>query len=394
MYAINRFIIGSPQYIALLLIPWIAVSCSPGKAEKNKPAGVLVNVAPVVAKDVPYQIVSIGNVEAYNTISVKAQINGEIVAVYFKEGQYVNKGDLLYKIDPRPFEAALKQAEANLARDTALARKSSEDVKRYKMLLKEELVPVKDYDQVIANDEALIATLKADRALVETNRLQLEYTAIRSPVSGIAGSILINAGNVVKANDLPLITINQVNPIYVTFAVPEKNLAEIKKRMGSGTLSVQAVIPGQEKDPETGVLAFVDNAVDKSTGTIKLKGIYENKNRHLWPGQFVSVTLFLYLQTQAVAVPSQAVQSGQTGPFVYVLKADHTAEFRPVVVARTYQSDTLIEDGLKPGEQVVTDGILMLKPGSKVEIREKPGAPKGDTPPGKTQPEEGQEAQQ
>ena len=204
------------------------------------------------------------------------------------------------------------------------------------------------------------------------------------------GNILINTGNVVKANDVPLVTINQVNPIYVTFAVPEKNLSEIKKRMAAGKLQVQAVIPGQEKDPETGVLEFIDNAVDKTTGTIKLKGTFENRNRRLWPGQFVSVTLYLYVQTDAITVPSQAVQSGQMGQFVYVLKNDQTAEVRPVVVARTYENDSIIEEGLKPGEQVITDGLLMVKPGAKVQIKESPGAQKSGAPPA-AQPKESQE---
>ncbi|HTZ41325.1 MAG TPA: efflux RND transporter periplasmic adaptor subunit [Syntrophales bacterium] len=382
MNSIDRYIgEGALRFGALLLALLFMASCSSGKAEKNRTAGVPISVAAVVSKDVPFQIVSIGNVEAYNTISVKAQINGEIVGVHFKEGQYVNKGDLLYKIDPRPFEAALKQAEANLAKDTALARKSTEDVKRYQYLMKEELVPVKDYDQIIANDEALAATLKADRALVETNRLQLEYTSIRSPINGIAGGMLINNGNVVKANDASLVTINQVNPIYVTFAVPERNLPEIKARLAAGKLQVQAIIPGQEKDPETGSLAFIDNTVDKATGTIKLKGLFENRNRRLWPGQFISVTLFLYLQTDAIAVPSQAVQMGQMGTYVYVLKNDQTAEVRPVVVARTYGNDSIIEGGLKPGEQIVTDGMLMLKPGAKVQIKDTPGSQPGAAAP-------------
>jgi multidrug efflux system membrane fusion protein len=390
MNFLYRLVRKAIKFSALLLIPVLIASCSSGKAEKAKPLGIPVSVGAVVSKNVPFQIIAIGNVEAYNTISVKAMINGEIIAVHFKEGQYVNKGDLLYKIDPRPYEAALRQAQANLARDTAQAKKAREDVKRYKYLIQEELVPVKDYDQIIANDEALDATLKADAAFVETNRLQLEYTSIRSPISGIAGNILVNTGNVVKANDVPLVTVNQVNPIYVTFAVPEKTLSEIKKRMAAGKLQVQAVIPGQEKNPETGVLAFVDNAVDKTTGTIKLKGTFENKNRILWPGQFVSVTLYLYLQSDAVVVPSQAVQSGQMGQFVYVLKEDQTAEVRPVVIARTYENDSIVEAGLKPGEQVLTDGLLMVKPGAKVQIKESPGAQKSGAS-SAAQPQEGRE---
>jgi len=385
-----RFVREALKFGAVLLISVLVASCSSGKAEKAKPSGIPVSVGAVVSKNIPFQIVSIGNVEAYNTISVKALINGEIIAVRFKEGQYVNKGDLLYKIDPRPYEATLRQAEANLARDTALAKKAREDVRRYKYLIDEGLVAVKDYDQVIANDEALNATLKADVAFVETNRLQLEYTSIHSPISGIAGNILINTGNIVKANDVPLVTINQVNPIYVTFAVPEKSLSEIKKRMAAGKLQVQAVIPGQEKNPEAGVLAFIDNAVDKTTGTIKLKGTFENKNRSLWPGQFVTVTLYLYLQNDAVVVPTQAVQSGQMGQFVYVLKSDQTAELRPVVVARTYENDSIIEEGLKPGEQVLTDGLLMIKPGAKVQIKESPGSQKSGAS-SAAQPQEGKE---
>lgn len=385
-----RFAGEALKFGALLLISVLVASCSSGKAEKAKPLGIPVSVGAVVSKNIPFHIVSIGNVEAYNTISVKALINGEIIAVRFKEGQYVNKGDLLYKIDPRPYEATLRQAEANLAKDTALAKKAREDVKRYKYLIDEGLVAVKDYDQVIANDEALNATLKADVAIVETNRLQLEYTSIHSPISGIAGNILINTGNIVKANDVPLVTINQVNPIYVTFAVPEKSLSEIKKRMAAGKLQVQAVIPGQEKNPEAGVLAFIDNAVDKTTGTIKLKGAFENKNRSLWPGQFVTVTLYLYLQNDAVVVPTQAVQSGQMGQFVYVLKSDQTAEVRPVVVARTYENDSIIEAGLKPGEQVLTDGLLMIKPGAKVQIKESPGSQKSGAS-SAAQPQEGKE---
>ena len=390
MNSVYGFAREAIKFSALLLIFFLVASCSSGNAEKTKPSGIPVSVGSVVSKNVPYQIVSIGNVEAHNTISVKALINGEIIAVHFKEGQHVNKGDLLFKIDPRPYEAALRQAEANLAKDTALAKKAREDVKRYQYLIQEGLVAVKDYDQVMASDEALNATLKADRAVVEANRLQVEYTSIRSPISGIAGNILINAGNAVKANDVALVTINQVNPIYVMFAVPEKNLSEIKKRMAAGKLQVQAVIPGQEKDPETGVLSFIDNAVDRATGTIKLKGIFENRNRRLWPGQFVSVTLFLYLQTDAIAVPSQAVQSGQTGQFVYVLQNDQTVKVRPVVVARTYENDSIVEEGLKPGEQVITDGILMLKPGAKVQIKESPGAPKRAASPA-AQPQEGKE---
>jgi len=366
----HRLLKKYAKYSFLLLLFVFVVSCSSGKAEKRQSAEIPVSVSVTSLKDVPFQIRAIGNAEAYNTVSVKPLVTGEIVKVYFKEGQFVNKGDMLFRIDPRPFEAALKQAEANLARDRAQAKKADEDIERYAFLIQKGYVSKQEHDQVRATGDALNATVQGDIAFVETNRLQLEYTAIRSPINGQVGNTLINVGNVVKANDVTLVDINQINPIYVTFTAPEVYLSEIKKYMSAGRLKIEATVPGSNQNPETGVLTSVDNAVDKATGTIKLKGTFENRNKRLWPGQFVNVVLNLYVQTDAVIVPSQAVQSGQTGPFVFVVRNDLTAEMRPVVVTRAYGSDSIIEKGLTPGEQVVTDGQLMLTSGARVQIKE------------------------
>jgi membrane fusion protein, multidrug efflux system len=353
----------------MLLLTALVSSCSSGKAEKRPAPEIPVSVGVAAIKNVPFQIKAIGNVEAYNTVSVKALINGEIIKIYFKEGQFVNKRDLLFKIDPRPFQAALQQAEANLARDRALAKKANDDVERYAFLIEKGYVAKQEYDQVKSNAAALNATAKADVAMVDTNKLQLEYTDIRSPINGQVSNTSTNAGNVIKANDLPLVSINQINPIYVTFTVPEVYLAEIKKYMTAGQLKLGATIPGQTQNPEMGVLSSIDNTIDKATGTIKMKGTFENTNRRLWPGQFVNVVLDLYVQKDAVVVPSQAIQSGQTGQYAYVIKNDLTAEMRPVVVTRTYGNETIIEKGLAPGEQVVTDGQLLLTNGAKVQIK-------------------------
>ena len=230
------------------------------------------------------------------------------------------------------------------------------------------------YDQLRANADALAAAVQADKANVENSRLQLAYCTIRSPIDGRVGSVLINKGNVIKANDLVMVTINKVMPIYVTFSVPEQNLSDIKKYMAAGSLNVEAVIPGDEKRPAQGVLTFVNNAVDTTTGTIQLKGTFENKDKKLWPGQFVNVSVTLTTQRNAVVMPSAALQAGQQGQYVFVVKPDFTVESRPVTVARTYGDLTVVAQGLKAGEKVVTDGQLQLIPGTRVELKEEQGS--------------------
>jgi membrane fusion protein, multidrug efflux system len=329
-----------------------------------------VTVASVVQKNVPIELTGIGTVEPYSTVSIRVQVTGTILQVHFKEGQDVKKGDLLFTIDPRPFEATLKQAQAVLAKDMSLLENAREQARRYAELVKKEYVSREQYDQIQSSANANEATVEADRAAVENAKVQLSYCHLYSPVDGRTGDLLVDEGNLVRTNDAtPLITINQITPIYVTFSLPEQNLIAIKEGMGRGKLKVLAIIPQSEDRPEVGVLTFVDNAVDRTTGTIKLKGTFANANRRLWPGQFVKVAVTLADEPNAVVVPSQAIQTGQDRQQVYVLKSDSTVEVRTVVVNRTIANDAVIEKGVQPGEQVVTDGQFLLGPGTKVQVK-------------------------
>jgi multidrug efflux system membrane fusion protein len=374
----SKTIEKSLPLLALFLFLIINGACSNGKAKQAAPSAP-VKTGDVTRMDVPLLINAIGNVEAYNTVSVKAMIAGEVIDVHFKEGQEVKQGDLLFQIDPRTYAAALKQAEAQLARDVAQAKNAEEQAKRYAILVQKDYVAKDQYDQLKANADALAAAVDADKANVENSRLQLAYCTIKSPIDGRVGSVLINKGNVIKANDLVMVTINKIRPIYVTFSIPEQNLSDIKKYMAAGSLKVDALIPGDEKRPARGRLTFVDNAVDATTGTIKLKGTFENGDRRLWPGQFVNVALTLSTQRNAVVMPTAALQAGQQGQFVFVVKSDLTVESRPVTVARAYGELTVVAQGVKPGEKVVTDGQLQLIPGTKVEV-------KGEQPKTETNP--------
>ena len=328
-------------------------------------------VARVGQKTMPVQVRAIGNVEAYSTVSVRAQVTGVIMRVHFKEGQDVKKGDLLFTIDPRPFEAALKQAEANLARDVAQLENALQQARRYGELIKKQYVSQEQYDQIRTNAGALEAVVQADKAAVENAKVQLSYCYIYSPVTGRTGSLLVNEGNLVRVNDAtPLLTINQISPIYVSFTLPEQYLPEIKKRMAGDKLRVGATIPQNAEVDEEGDLSFVDNAVDRTTGTIRLKATFANNSRRLWPGQFVNVVMTLTTQSDAIVIPSQALQTGQEGQHVFVVKPDLTVEPRKVIVSRAVNSEAVIEKGLEPGETVVTDGQFQLAPGVKVEVKE------------------------
>jgi multidrug efflux system membrane fusion protein len=356
----------------LILMSFLVVftgACSDGKAKQSIQRVVPVKTGDVIQQNVPLQIDAIGNVEAYNTVSVKALVGGEVIGVHFKEGQDVRQGDLLFQIDPRPYEAALKQAEGALARDVAQAKNAEEQAKRYEILVQKDYVAKDQYDQLRANADALAAAVQADKANVENSRLQLAYCTIRSPIDGRVGSVLINKGNVIKANDLVMVTINKITPSYVTFSIPEQNLSDIKKYMAAGSLKVEAIIPGDEKRPAQGVLTFINNTVDTATGTIQLKGTFKNKDKRLWPGQFVNVIVTLTTQRNAVVMPSTALQAGQQGQYVFVVKPDFTVESRPVVVARTFGDLAVVAQGVKPGEKVVTDGQLNLVPGTRVELK-------------------------
>jgi multidrug efflux system membrane fusion protein len=356
-----------------LLLVLLLVACSSGKS-KQAPRTVPVAADTAELRTVPLQIKTIGNVEAYNAVSIKAQVGGEVEGVYFREGQDVRKGDLLFKIDSRPYEAALKQAEAALAKNAAQAKNAEEQAKRYAILVQKDYVPRDQYDQIRANAEALAASVDADKANVENARLQLAYCTIRSPINGRAGGVLVNAGNIVKANDVVMTTVNQIMPVYVSFSIPEQNLADVKKFSAGRKLMVEAIIPGDEQHPARGDLTFIDNAVNTTTGTIKLKGTFENRDRRLWPGQFMDVILTLTLEPNRVVVPSQAVQTGQQGQYVYVVKNDMTTELRIVTPGRAHQNWIIIEKGVAAGEKVVTEGQLRLTPGAKVEIKNAPSA--------------------
>ena len=358
--------------LSILLMAGFFSACSKGKSPPPQKPVVPVSAATVIQKAVPVQIRAIGNIEAYSTVSVKSQIGGILTHVHFKEGQDVLKGDLLFTIDPRPYEASLKQAEANLSKDTAQFENAQEGVRRYAELVKKGYVAQEQYDQVRTNAATFEATVNADKALVENARLQLKYCYIYSPINGRTGNLFANEGNLIKANaDNPIIIVNQIQPIYVTFSVPEQYLSEIKKYMSGGKVKVQAFITKDEDNPEEGILTFVDNTVDVTTGTIKLKGTFANEGKRLWPGQFVNVVVTLTTQPNAIVVPSSAIQAGQKGQYVYVIKNDLSVEDRIINVGRVLNSETVIENGLQSGEKVVTDGQLRLVPGAKVEIKNK-----------------------
>ncbi|MDP9264079.1 MAG: efflux RND transporter periplasmic adaptor subunit [Acidobacteriota bacterium] len=345
--------------------------CSSQKAQSAPSIAVPVVVAPAVEKTVPVELRAIGNVQAYNTVQVKTQVPGELTGVFFKEGDDVKRGQLLFTLDPRPLESDLKRQQATLARDQAEAANARAQATRYAKLMEEGVVAREQYDQYRTQAEAMEAVAQADKNAVETARLQLAYTRIFAPLAGRTGSLLVHRGNIVKENDdkSVLVAINQLTPIYVEFAVPERYLPQVKAQTSAGKLKVQAMAPGQT-EPEEGTLTFLDNTVDPTTGTIRMKGTFDNPSRRLWPGQFVDVVLRLSERPNAVVVPTQAVQTGQQGQFVFVIKNDMTAEQRPVKAGQAVEGETIIEQGVQPGERVVTDGQLRLVPGSRVEVRQ------------------------
>jgi multidrug efflux system membrane fusion protein len=362
---------GTLIIVALLIAAGIifVTSCA-RKQEPLKKPPVPVTVGTALQKTVPVQLTAIGNVEAYSTIQVKSQIGGLLTKVHFREGQDVSKGQLLFTIDPRPYEAQIKQAESNLSKDIAQMEYAREQSGRYAELVKKGYVSKDLYEQFRTNAATAEAVVNADRAVLENAKLQLKYCSIYSPISGRTGNLLSNEGNLIKANaDTAMVTIQQVQPIYVTFSVPEGDLPEIKKNMVSGHMRIEALMSTKDGKPAAGVLTFIDNAVDMTTGTIKMKGTFLNRDRSLWPGQFVNVTLILGTQPDAVLVPTSAVQTGQNGQYVFVVRADNTVEMRPIAAGMSVGGETVIDKGVAPGETVVTDGQLMLSPGARVEVR-------------------------
>lgn len=338
--------------------------------ERTEPQAVAVRAAAAVQKTVPVQLSAIGTVQSYASVSIKSRISGQLVQVHFKEGQDVSKGDLLFTIDPRPYEVALKEAQARLAKDKVLARKADIDARRYADLAGKDFVSKDKSEQFRTNAAALKATLEGDKAAVENARLQLSYCYIRAPFSGRTGSLLVDEGAQIKANDdRGLVDIMQITPIYVSFSVPQQELGRIQQRMNEATLPVAALLPGDPAASEQGSLTFLDNRVSSDTGTIGLKATFANSDRRLWPGQFVDVVLTLSTRPDSIVVPSVAVQTGQQGLFVFVIKPDMTVESRPVSVAMTLGNESVIGSGVSAGEQVVTDGQFRLVPGSHVRIR-------------------------
>ena len=356
--------------VALSLVSACSQNGTPGEsAQADMNYAVPVTVAPVTQKTVPIEVHVIGNGEAYSTVVVKSQVDGQLDHVYFREGEDVQEGDLLFSIDPRPFDSALKQSEANLARDLAQAKNAQAQAERSQKLYNDGLISKEQYDQFRSNAGALEAAVRADQAAVENVKIQLGYCSIHSPLNGRTGKLLVHQGNIVKANDTALIEINQISPLYVNFSVPEQYLGQIKQYQARGKLKVEAVPPQDESRPEQGLLTFFNNTVDSTTGSILLRGTFQNVEKRLWPGQFVNVILRLTSRPNSVVAPTQAVQTGQAGHYVFVVGENLTVESRPVVTGPTIGGETVIEKGLQPGDKVVTDGQLLLFPGAKVELK-------------------------
>jgi len=365
-----------PRALALFALAAVAQAC--GNRASTSPQGVPVTVARAEKRPLPYEINATGTAEPMQTVAVVAQVGGLLSKVAFKEGDDVKAGQLLFQIDPRPYQAQLDQARGVLARDQAQLANAEADLKRYEALVAKEYVTTQQYEQAKTAAEADRATIASDRANVESAQLNLQFASIRAPISGRAGSLLVKEGNLVKAGGQALVTINQIHPILVRFAVPVVHLPLLRK-YGTAALPVD-VRPGGTSGtaaPSRGTLSFVDNAVDTLTGTILLKARFENEDGALWPGEFVNVVLALFTQGDALVIPSTAVVQGQQGPFVFAVKPDNTAEVRPVVIGRVAGDLTVIDRGIEGGDLVVTDGQLRLTAGAKVQVK---GAPGSDAP--------------
>jgi multidrug efflux system membrane fusion protein len=379
---------------ALILLASILVVCAgcngdEGAAASTAAAGgrggrgaggpaVPVAVGTVIRKAMPIEISVIGAAEPFSSVAIRAQTTGQLTSVNFTEGDDVMAGQVLFTLDRRPLEAALQQAQANLDRDMAQAANAAQQAKRYDELAQRGIATREQVDTSRTAVTALNATVDADKAAVENAQVQLQYATIAAPISGRTGALMVHEGNLVRANDqTPLVVINQVAPISVSFAIPEARLPELKKYMAGGALRVTANPPNDNAAPAVGRITFVDNAVDQTTGTIKVKGTFPNTDRRLWPGQYVNVVVTLTMDPEAVVVPSVAVQAGQQGPYVFVVNSEQKVDLRPVTVKRTSATETVIESGLKPGEIVVTDGHLRLVPGSRITIKgQQPADPK------------------
>ena len=369
---ISRLIFGLLVGISAVLPACSASDAQAPRAGASQ-AAVPITVGTVIVKEMPLDVNVVGTVEAFSTVAVRAQVTGELKDVNFQQGEDVQAGQVLFTLDHRPLEAALNQAEANLARDTAQAANAKVIAQRMEDLVERGVGTREQRDTARTTAAALDAVVGANTAAVENAKVQLQYATIRAPIAGRTGALMVHAGNLVRANDqLPLVVINQVSPIYVSFGVPEALLPELRRYMAIRDLQVEALPPNEEIAPATGSITFVDNQVDQTTGTIRIKATFANSNRRLWPGQFVNVRVRLTSDPRALVVPSVAVQAGPDGQYVYVVKGDQTVEMRPVEVARTAGTETILKQGkqgVKPGETVVTDGQLRLVPGSRITVK-------------------------
>ncbi len=336
-----------------------------------------VYVGQVQKKNVPLVIEAIGAVEPIRTTAVRSQVTGILVKIAIKEGQTVKAGDLLFEIDPRPFENALRSAEADLQKAKVQLETARAQVARYKSLTTDQMVSKEQFEKISDTARSLESEVQSDESRLATAKLQLEYCSIRAPLAGRTGNISVHEGDLIRVNEAGglLVTINQVSPIYVTFGVPQQYFGSLVRYRETGTLKVAVVPPGVDEKAEHGELTFMDNTVDSSTGTLKLKGTFPNPLQRLWPGQFATVTVTL-AAPEVLTVPNSAIQTSQSGQHVYVVQADKTAELRPIVVERLYEADAVITKGLVEGETIVVDGQLRVLPGKPVDVKT-PGAPTG-----------------
>jgi multidrug efflux system membrane fusion protein len=366
--------------VFVCLMAMIAVSgCGKKSPAKQMSRGEGASAKPVTTATAQQKTTAItaedfGTVEAYTNVDLKAQVTGILMQVHFTEGQTVKKGDLLLSIDPRQPQAALKAAKANLERDQAQLKNAEREAARQTELLQKGFASQDVYDEAVTAVEMLQAAISADKAAIENAALQLEYCSICSPVDGRTGSLHVHQGNLIKANDISVVTIRQIDPIYVSFWIREQYLPAIQRQMANGELDVGVIRPGEDSEPIHGALSLVDNSVDPESRMIHLRATFPNKDQRLWPGQYVKVILTIAREPNSVVVPSQAVQTGQNGQFVYVVKSDQTVEMRPITVKRAADKETVV-DGIKPGEVIVTDGQLQLVPGARVQIKNPPQSP-------------------
>jgi multidrug efflux system membrane fusion protein len=361
----TRFVV----HFCLLLSALCLLGCG-GEKKARTQETVPVMVAVAEQKNVPIEIHAIGSVQPMQTVAVHAQVTGLLTHVSFREGDDVARGQLLFTIDQRPYQAALAVAQANLARDEADLRNAEAEAKRYGDLVKKDYVTKEEYDKIIASAEAARAVAAADKAAIDTARVGLSYCQIRSPLAGRTGSLQVHAGNLVRANDTtPLVIINQIAPVYVQFAIPERDLNALRKHADPRSVPVRVTPREGGASLAEGRLTFIDNAVDPTTGTISLKGTFANPSRTLWPGQFVNVAMTVSSRNAAVVIPAQAVQTGQRGQYVYVVTQGNAVEMRPVTVGQQVEQQAIIDRGVQPGETVVTDGQIRLTPKSKVEVK-------------------------